>query len=356
MGASAGSVVMLDCLTGEVLAMANQPSFNPNNRNRTNMYGVRNRAMLDLIEPGSTVKPLSMVAALESGKYNPMTPVDANPGYMMVDGKTLKDPVNYGQMNVTKIITKSSQVGMTRVALSLEQQRIWDVFERFGLSSGLDTGFPGEQHGMLPVRRRWSDIERANFAFGYGLQVTPLQLARAFGVFATGGQLAPISLLKRDGPAPAGKQVLSAGVAHQVTQMMQTVVAPGGTGRRAAIAGYSVAGKTGTVHKVGARGYEDRYQSLFAGFAPATAPRIVSVVVVDDASLGKYHGGDVAAPVFGRVVGGAMRLLNVAPDEARKPAVANRVPEVAGKGPVWWWLPCVLNPAKSSAECCRPWA
>src|SRR5690606_11730720 len=192
MGASAGSVVMLDCLTGEVLAMANQPSFNPNNRNRTNMYGVRNRAMLDLIEPGSTVKPLSMVAALESGKYNPMTPVDASPGYMMVDGKTLKDPVNYGQMNVTKIITKSSQVGMTRVALSLEQQRIWDVFERSGLSSGLDTGFPGEQHGMIPVRRRWSDIERANFAFGYGLQVTPLQLARAFGVFATGGQLASI--------------------------------------------------------------------------------------------------------------------------------------------------------------------
>lgn len=334
MGASAGSVVMLDAQTGEVLAMANQPSFNPNNRSRVNPSGLRNRAMLDLIEPGSTMKPISMVAALESGKYSPQTPVDASPGYIVVDGKTLKDPVNYGPINVTRIITKSSQVGMTRVALSLEQQSIWDVYQRFGLGSGLDTGFPGEQHGMLPVRRRWSDIERANFAFGYGLQVTPLQLARAYGVFATDGRLAAVTLLKRDGAAPAGRQVLAPGVAHQVTEMMRTVVGPEGTGKRAAIPGYLVAGKTGTVHKVGVHGYEDRYQSLFVGFAPVSAPRIVTVVVVDDASLGRYHGGDVAAPVFGRVVGGAMRLLNVAPDQVRgAPAVANTAGERAGKGP-----------------------
>lgn len=335
MGASAGSVVMLDCRTGEVLAMANQPALNPNSRVRGSLNGLRNRAMLDLIEPGSTIKPISMVAALESGKYTPQTPVDANPGYIVVDGKVLKDPVNYGPINVTRIITKSSQVGMTRVALSLNEKDIWSVFQRFGLSSGLDTGFPGEQHGMLPLRNRWSNIERANFAFGYGLQVTPLQLARAYGVFATGGQLTPVTLLKRDGPAPEGKQVVSAGVARQVTEMMQTVVEPGGTGVRAKIPGYLVSGKTGTVHKVGAHGYEDRYHSLFAGFAPATAPRIVTVVVIDDASLGRYHGGDVAAPVFGRVVGGAMRLLNVAPDQLPPPAaVANSMPAAAGKGPV----------------------
>ncbi|MDB6061833.1 MAG: peptidoglycan synthetase FtsI [Verrucomicrobiaceae bacterium] len=319
MGASAGSVVMLDCQTGEILAMANQPAFNPNNRTRANTNGMRNRAMLDLIEPGSTIKPFSMVAALESGKYNPLTPVDASPGYIVVDGKTLKDPVNYGPINITRIITKSSQVGMTRVALSLDEKNIWDAFQRFGLGSSLETGFPGEQHGMLPIRRRWSDIERANFAFGYGLQVTPLQLARAYSVFAMGGELAPVTLLKRDGAAPAGKQVVSAGVAHQITEMMQTVIAPGGTGTRANIPGYSVAGKTGTVHKVGVHGYEDRYHSLFAGFAPVSAPRIVTVVIIDDASLGKYHGGDVAAPVFAKVVSGAMRLLNVAPDQTQKP-------------------------------------
>ena len=335
MGASAGSVVVLDCLTGEVLAMVNQPAFNPNNRTRANPNGMRNRAMLDLMEPGSTMKPFSMVAALESGKYTPLTPVDASPGYIVVDGKTLKDPVNFGHINLTRIITKSSQVGMTRVALSLDVKDMWNVFQRFGLGSGAETGFPGEQHGMLPLRERWSDIERANFAFGYGVQVTPLQLARAYAVFANGGRLLPITLLKREGPPPPGKQVVSAGVAHEIVEMMETVVGPGGTGRRAEIPGYLVAGKTGTAHKVGARGYEDRYHSLFAGFAPASAPRIVTVVVIDDASLGKYHGGDVAAPVFAKVVGGAMRLLNVAPDDIHPPtAVANSTSaKGAGKGP-----------------------
>lgn len=331
MGASAGSVVMLDSHTGEVLAMANQPSFNPNNRSRVSASMMRNRAMIDLIEPGSTMKPLTMVAALESGKYTPTTPVDASPGYIVVDGKVLKDPVNYGPINVTRIITKSSQVGMTRVALTLDEKAVVNVFQRFGLGNGTETGFPGEQHGLLPMRNRWSDIERANFAFGYGLQVTPLQLARAYGVFASSGRLAPVSLLRRDEPAK-GEQVIAAGVAQQVVDMLKTVVGPEGTGKRARIPAYTVAGKTGTVHKVGAHGYEDRYHSLFVGFAPASAPRIVTVVVVDDASLGRYHGGDVAAPVFGKVVGGAMRLLSVAPDDLAPSAVAQSAP--AHKGPV----------------------
>lgn len=332
MGASAGSVVLLDSQTGEVLAMANQPALNPNNRARVNAAGLRNRAMLDLIEPGSTMKPLTMVAALESGKYTPHTPVDANPGWISVDGKTLKDPVNFGMIDLTKIITKSSQIGITRVALSLDQKNVWDVFQRFGIGSGMETGFPGEQHGVLPIRNRWSDIERANFAFGYGVQVTSLQLARAYSVFANSGRLESVSLLRRDGAIPEGKQVVSAGVANQIVEMMKTVIEPGGTGTRAAIPGYSVAGKTGTAHKVGAHGYEDRYHSLFIGIAPASAPRVVAVVVVDDASLGKYHGGDVAAPVFAKVVSGALRLLNVAPDQTL-PAVASGSGKPAKRGP-----------------------
>ena len=335
MGASAGSVVLLDVRTGEVLAMANQPALNPNNRNRVNAAGLRNRAMLDLLEPGSTMKPLTMVAALESGKYSAHTPVDANPGYIAVEGKVFKDPVNFGMIDLTKIITKSSQVGITRVALSLDEKNVWDVFNRFGIGSGTETGFPGEQHGLLPLRNRWSDIERANFAFGYGVQVTPLQLVRAYAVFAAGGRLESISLLRRDGAVPEAKQVVSAGVSQQIVEMMQTVIGPEGTGKRAAIPGYSVAGKTGTAHKVGKTGYEDRYHSLFVGFAPVSSPRVVAVVVVDDASLGKYHGGDVAAPVFAKVVGGAMRLLNVAPDQTlpsaakTSPSAAKILPSVA---------------------------
>ncbi|MFT3928680.1 MAG: penicillin-binding transpeptidase domain-containing protein [Spongiibacteraceae bacterium] len=315
MGASSGSVILLDVRTGEVLAMANQPALNPNNRSRVNAAGLRNRALLDLIEPGSTMKPLTMVAALESGKFAPHTPIDASPGYIAVEGKVFKDPVNYGMIDITKIITKSSQVGITRVALALDEKNIWDVYNRFGIGSGTETGFPGEQHGMLPLRNRWSDVERANFAFGYGVQVTPLQLARAYAVFASGGRLEQVTLLRREGAAPEAKQVVSAGVSQQVVDMMRTVIGPEGTGKRAAIPGYSVAGKTGTAHKVGAHGYEDRYRSLFVGFAPASSPRIVAAIVVDDASLGRYHGGDVAAPVFAKVVGGAMRLLNVAPDQ-----------------------------------------
>ena len=201
------------------------------------------------------------------------------------------------------------------MALSLDEKNIWDVFNRFGIGSGTETGFPGEQHGMLPLRNRWSDIERANFAFGYGVQVTALQLARAYSVFASGGRLEPISLLRRDGVAPDGKQVVAAGVAQQIVEMMQTVVGPGGTGTRAAIPGYSVAGKTGTARKVGVHGYEDPYRSPSLASRRVSSPRVVAVVIVDDASLGKYHGGDVAAPVFAKVVGGAMRLLNVAPDQ-----------------------------------------
>lgn len=314
-GAAAGSVVLLDAKTGEVLAMANQPSFNPNNRAQLKPRDLRNRAMTDLMEPGSTMKSLSMVAALESGKFTPDTPVDGNPGWIRVDGKTLRDPVNFGALTVTRIITESSQVGMTRVALALDINNLLDVANRFGIGTGTETGFPGEVHGLLPVRRRWSDIERANFAFGYGIQVTPLQLARAYSIFAASGCRRAVSLVRREQPA-ACEQVISPNVAADLTRMMRTVITREGTGFRATIPAYSVAGKTGTSHKVGQRGYEDRYLSLFAGYAPSTNPRVVGVIVIDDPSNGRYHGGEAAAPVFSRVVGGAMRLLNIAPDQA----------------------------------------
>ncbi|MDX9874832.1 MAG: penicillin-binding transpeptidase domain-containing protein [Spongiibacteraceae bacterium] len=315
-GAAAGSLVMLDSRTGEVLAMANVPSFNPNNRSGLKASHMRNRAMIDLMEPGSTTKPIAFVAALESGKFTPDTEIDTRPGWMQVGRKTLKDPINYGVMTLTSVITKSSQIGTTRVALALPEQAIVDVYRRFGLGQGSGTGFPGEAYGLLPTRSRWSDIERANFAFGYGLQVSPLQLARAYSVFANNGKMVPVTLLRRDEVAE-GEQVISPAIAKAVVDMLATVVAPGGTGRRAAIPAYTAAGKTGTVHKVGEAGYDtDRYRSVFAGFAPVSSPRVVTVVVIDDPTGKRYHGGEVAAPVFGRVVGGAMRLLNVAPDAA----------------------------------------
>ncbi len=320
MGASAGSVVMLDVRTGEVLAMANQPATNPNNRSRVNAAGLRNRAMLDLIEPGSTMKPLTVVAALESGKFKPDTRIDTSPGYIRVENKTFRDPVNFGLLDVSTVIRESSQVGITKIARDLNPQDVWNVFNRFGIGTSTETGFPSEQAGMLPAHNRWSDVQRITFAFGYGLQTTSLQLARAYTVFASGGRLKEVSLLRRDGPVSEGRQVVSAGTAQQVVEMMRTVVGPEGTGKRAAIPGYSVAGKTGTAHKVGAHGYEDRYRSLFVGLAPVSSPRIVAAIVVDDASLGRYHGGDVAAPVFAKVVGGAMRLLNVAPDQTLQKA------------------------------------
>lgn len=337
--AHAGSVVVLDTRTGEVLAMANQPSFNPNNRTLLKPREIRNRAMTDLVEPGSTMKALSMVAALESGKYTPDTVVDASPGYIRVDGKTLKDPVNFGPSSLTRIITKSSQVGMTRVALTLDEKNMVDVAARFGMGSGTDIGFPGEVHGLLPVRNRWSDIERANFAFGYGLQVTPIQLARAYSVFANGGCRRTVALLRAQEPGKC-EQVVSPLIASELTDMLKTVIGPGGTGTRAHIPAYSVAGKTGTVHKVGAQGYEERYRSIFVGYAPASNPRVVAVVVIDDPLSGGYHGGEVAAPVFSKVVGGAMRILNVAPDEqlpvVMQPASTSASTSAAanGKGPV----------------------
>jgi cell division protein FtsI (penicillin-binding protein 3) len=313
-GAKAGSVVILDSQNGEVLALVNQPSFNPNNRSKLSPNALRNRAVIDMFEPGSTVKPLTLVAALESGRYTPETEINTFPGYIKVGPKVLKDHRNYGVLSVAEVLKKSSQVGTTKIALSLDEQDVWNVFQRFGLGRSTGSGFPGESAGVLPNRARWRDIERATFSFGYGLTVTNLQLAEAYSIFANKGKFQPVSLLKRDKPGDQ-KQVISAEIARQMIGMLEGVTEPGGTATRARVDAYRVAGKTGTSHKAEAGGYaEDRYYSVFAGLAPASAPRVVAVVTIDEPK-GDYFGGLVAAPVFSKVVADALRLLNIPPDD-----------------------------------------
>ena len=323
--AASGSLVMLDAETGEVLAMVNQPSYNPNNRVGMDIAGLRNRAMTDIVEPGSTMKPLTVAAALESGKYTAESVFETHPGYIWVAGKTFADHSNYGTLDMTGVLRKSSQVATTQMALELDPNMVRDMFSRFGMGDAPGTGFPGESTGMLPEHRKWRTVERITMAFGYGLSATPLQVARAYTVLANDGVRKPVSLLKRDKP-PLGEQVLDADIARSIREMMVSVTETGGTATRAAIPGYSVAGKTGTSHKVGPNGYEaKRYVGLFAGMVPADNPRLVTVVVIDDPKGKEYYGGAVAAPVFARVNADALRLLRVPPDILPDTKVADQI-------------------------------
>lgn len=311
--AVSGSVVILDVRTGEVLAMANQPSFNPNDRSQLSSDALRNRAVTDLVEPGSTMKPFTVLAALESGRYFPETLIDTNPGSIRVGRKTFYDYRNYGVIDLTTLLTKSSQVGTTKLALDLEPEHVRDMFYRVGMGDSPGTGFPGESPGSLPDYRRWPSIERANFAFGHGFSATALQLAQAYAVIASNGLKKPVSLL-RVNDAPVGEQVVDPILAATVREMMTHATRSGGTATRAAITSYDVAGKTGTVHKVGKFGYEkNRYVSMFAGMVPADNPRLVTVVVIDDPRGGDYFGGAVAAPVFSEVTADALRMLKIPP-------------------------------------------
>ena len=315
-GARAGTIVTLDAHTGEVLAMVNHPVYNPNNREGLVPGSTRNRAMTDVFEPGSTMKPLTLVAALESGRYAVDTVVDTSPGRIRVGRKVLPDPRDYGELTLARIIAKSSQVGITKVALELGREPIWDVFQRFGLGQPPGTGFPGESAGLLPNRPRWRQIEEVTLAFGYGLTASPLQLARAYSVFASGGILPQVSLLRRDPGEFTGERVLQPSIAAEVREVLHGVTAEDATGHLARVDGYAVGGKTGTVHKVGASGYLDsQYVALFAGMAPVEDPRFVTVVVLDRPQGDRYGGGAAAAPVFARVARGALRLLNVPPGD-----------------------------------------
>lgn len=321
--ARAGMLVMLDVNTGEVMAMVNQPSYNPNNRSGLKSDHFRNRTITDVFEPGSTLKPFTIAAALQSGLYDQTSRIETRPGYLQVSNHMIRDHQNYGNLDLTNILKKSSNVGASKIALSLGPEKIWQIYSNIGFGQPTGSGFPGEASGLLNEYNTWSEVELATMSFGHGIAVSALQLAQAYSVLASRGVLRPISFLKVDGPVE-GKQVLPAEVVEEVVMMLETVVQEGGTGLRAAVKGYRVAGKTGTAHKAVAGGYaENRYMAVFAGLAPVSKPQLVIVVAIDEPQSGVYYGGLVAAPVFSSVMQGALRILNVAPDDM--PSIESKI-------------------------------
>ena len=329
--AGSASVVILDTQTGEVLAMVNQPGFNPNDRPSFDASHYRNRAVTDVFEPGSTIKPFTVAAALEAGTLKVDSVINTSPGRYRVGNHTIRDTVNYGEIDITTVLKKSSNVGASKIALTITPEQLWKTLDRVGF--GVDSGsrFPGEADGLIGDYWHWNDAQQVARSYGYGMSVTALQLARAYSVLANDGVMKPVSFLKID-TAPEGERVMSASVASQVRTMLETVVADGGTGRLARVEGYRIAGKTGTVHKMASSGYsQDRYSALFAGIAPASNPRLVMVVVIHDPQGDDYHGGRVAAPVFSKVMAGALRLLNIPPDDL-KPATERHAGIVGNAG------------------------
>ena len=308
------SAVMLDVNTGEVLAMTNVPDFNPNNRSDMTPEHFRNRSVTDVFEPGSTVKPFTMSMALASGRFSVETPVSTSPGIHYIGRDPVRDIHDYGDLTLGGVLVKSSNVGTAKVAMALAPEELYGILAKVGFGQATGIELPGEVDGSLLKRERWRPIEHATLSFGYGLSSTQVQLARAYAVLASGGVLRPVTLKRQTVKVP-GKQVLSGETAHQINALLEQVVSADGTAQRAAVPAYRVAGKTGTVHKVSPTGgYEaDRYQSLFVGFAPVSAPRFVLAVMVDE-PRGKYFGGEVAAPVFARIMADALRMHGIRPD------------------------------------------
>ncbi len=333
-GAKAASLVMVDVKTGEILAMANQPTYNPNNRRNLQPAAMRNRAMIDVFEPGSTVKPFSIAAALATGKYQPDSVVNTLPGWMRIGRYTIRDVSRGGMLSLTGILMKSSNVGISKIALDIGAEPVYAVMQQAGFGQDTGLGFPGERVGNLPNHRKWRDAETASLAYGYGLSVTAVQLAHAYAVLGNQGTNVPLSLLRLD-RAQDGVQVIDKQISGTVLQMLRAVVEEeGGGGARAKVPGYHVGGKSGTAKKIsGTGGYtKDAYRSFFAGVAPLSNPRIAAVVVVDEPSKGQYYGGLVAAPVFGKVMARALRLMNVAPDNLPPPAELQTAEAAKGKG------------------------
>ncbi len=312
--AKAGSIVVLDATSGEVLALANWPTYNPNNRDTLKIARSRNRAVVDLFEPGSTLKPFTAAAALESGLVGPGSVIDTEHGRFNIGKRTIRDVHPEGFLTVSQVIQKSSNVGAAKIALAMAPQKLWAIFSAVGFGAQTRVGFPGEATGRLRAYQSWKPIEHATMSYGHGVSVTLLQLARAYSVFATGGELKQLTLIRRDQPVE-GTRVVSRRTAQAVRKMLEMVTQPGGTATRAQVAGYRVAGKTGTAHKLDGAAYAaDRYVSSFAGFAPASNPRLVIAVMIDEPGGKHYYGGEVAAPVFSNVMAGALRLLGVTPD------------------------------------------
>lgn len=315
-GAKAGTAVALDVETGEVLAMVNQPSFNPNNRTRLKPDELRNRAVTDMFEPGSTMKPFTVAVAMESGKYSPRSLFNTNPGTYRVHNKLVSDHQNYGVIDLGTIITKSSNVGTTQIALSLPRETLPVFLGRFGFGKNTGSGFPGESAGRLQPPERWRPVEIATMSYGYGLTTTALQLAHGYATLASGGIARPVSFTRVDGPVK-GVRIIDKSVVDKLIPMMESVVTQDGTALKAAVPGYRIAGKTGTAHKaVGGTYAADEYMSTFVGMAPASRPKVVLAVVIDSPSNGQYYGGLVAAPVFSRIMAETLRLMNIEPDRS----------------------------------------
>jgi cell division protein FtsI (penicillin-binding protein 3) len=319
--AHAGSVVVIDVDTGEVLAMVNQPAYNPNDRDQLQAADYRNRAVTDLFEPGSSIKPFVVAAALDSGRFGIRSLIDTNPGSVQIGSTTFRDEHNLGVVGLATILAKSSNVGMAKLALQLQPRQIWNTLDRFGFGQAPSNEFSGESAGVFSNYAHWRPITVATLSHGYGISVTPLQLAAAYATIGALGIRRPTSILRVDSP-PAGERVLSARLSRELIDLLEAVTTQeGATGVRARIPGYRVAGKTGTAYKFIDGSYsKDRYTSVFAGLAPASAPRLAAVVVIDDPTAGQHMGGDVSAPVFSAVVGGALRLMGVAPDDLSAPA------------------------------------
>lgn len=311
--AQSASIIVLDSKSGEILAMANQPSFNPNHILSMKDGRYRNRAMTDMFEPGSTIKPFSIINALESGKYHYDSQIDTSPGWININGDIVRDEHNNGVMSLTRILEKSSDVGVAKIILSLPPNSLCSLLQRCGFGQRSASAFPGEASGSLLAHTKWYPIEQATLSFGYGISVTAIQLAQAYSILAAGGKFYPPSLIKLDKP-PMGKQIIDKDIAKQMLLMLEAVV-KNGTGALAKVSGYRVGGKTGTANMVGRNGYEkNHFVSSFVGIAPITDPRLVVVVVIKDPQ-GKHQGGEIAAPVFARVMAGSLRLLNVLPDD-----------------------------------------
>ncbi len=313
--AVAGAAIVLDAKTGEVLAMVNVPTYNPNNP--INIKGkTRNRAIIDMFEPGSTMKPVTVAAGLESGQYQPDTKINTAPGTLKIGPATIHDSHAHGILTVAEVIQKSSNVGASKIALTLDKKYMWDTFNQLGFGAKTHIGFPGEAAGQVRNYKTWRPIEQATMSFGNGISVTLLQLARAYTAFANDGELKPVSLLKLQ-DVPVGTQVFSAKTANEMKAMLEMVVLPGGTALKAQILGYRVAGKTGTTHKLGAHGYEkDKYVGSFVGMAPASNPRLIMAIMIDEPNTAgdQYYGGVVAAPVFSAVMADALRMLAIPQD------------------------------------------
>ena len=322
-GARAGSVVVLDVNTGEVLALANYPSFDPARRQNLSGAQLRNRALTDIFEPGSTMKPFTAALSLETGRVTPGTVIQTAPGRITITGSTITDAHPHGALTVSEVIQKSSNVGTVKMAMQIPPREAWEMYTAIGLGQKPRIDFPGAVTGRLRPYKTWRPIEQATMSYGYGLSASLFQLARSYTVFARDGELMPVTMLRQDQPQH-GQRVVSPETARQVREMLRLAAAPGGTAPKAMAQGYSVGGKTGTARKQEGKAYTTKYRAWFVGLAPAVNPRIVVAVMVDEPSKGVYYGGEVAAPVFSQVVQQTLRMMNVAPDIAVMPQIVGK--------------------------------